>query len=71
MSYYNVCARCGANLDPGERCDCGAAVSVRSVAPGRPMRTAGGSDSFLQAVLPLTTPGLLRRYAAKEKENEK
>lgn len=20
--YYNVCDRCGANLDPGERCDC-------------------------------------------------
>ena len=22
MSYYNVCPHCGANLDPGERCDC-------------------------------------------------
>lgn len=20
--YYNVCPYCGANLDPGERCDC-------------------------------------------------
>lgn len=20
--YYNVCPDCGANLDPGERCDC-------------------------------------------------
>ncbi len=20
--YYNVCEYCGANLDPGERCDC-------------------------------------------------
>lgn len=20
--YYNVCQECGANLDPGERCDC-------------------------------------------------
>ncbi len=20
--YYNVCPFCGANLDPGERCDC-------------------------------------------------
>lgn len=71
MSYYNVCARCGANLDPGERCDCGAAVSVRSVALGRPMRTAGGSDPFLQAVLPLTKSELPQRYDAKEKENEK
>lgn len=23
MSYYRVCRRCGANLDPGEKCDCG------------------------------------------------
>ena len=22
MSYYRTCPRCGANLDPGERCDC-------------------------------------------------
>ena len=21
--YFNVCPCCGANLDPGERCDCG------------------------------------------------
>ena len=22
MSYYRTCPICGANLDPGERCDC-------------------------------------------------
>lgn len=22
MSYYRVCLRCGANLDPEEKCDC-------------------------------------------------
>lgn len=22
MSYYRVCPRCGAHLDPGELCDC-------------------------------------------------
>ena len=22
MSYYRTCPRCGASLDPGERCDC-------------------------------------------------
>ncbi len=22
MSYYRPCPICGANLDPGERCDC-------------------------------------------------
>lgn len=20
--YFNICPRCGAHLDPGERCDC-------------------------------------------------
>lgn len=22
MSYFHPCPHCGANLDPGERCDC-------------------------------------------------
>ena len=22
MAYYSVCSKCGANLDPGEMCDC-------------------------------------------------
>lgn len=22
MAYYNTCPECGANLDPGEPCDC-------------------------------------------------
>ena len=22
MSFYKTCPNCGANLDPGERCDC-------------------------------------------------
>ncbi len=22
MAYYNVCEKCGARLDPGEKCDC-------------------------------------------------
>lgn len=22
MAYYNICPRCGAHLDPGEKCDC-------------------------------------------------
>lgn len=22
MPYYNTCPECGANLDPGEKCDC-------------------------------------------------
>lgn len=27
MSYYKTCPDCGANLDPGERCDCQVDVS--------------------------------------------
>ena len=23
MAYFNTCPRCGAHLDPGERCTCG------------------------------------------------
>jgi hypothetical protein len=22
MAYYHICPKCGANLDPGEPCDC-------------------------------------------------
>lgn len=22
MAYFNTCTKCGANLDPGEHCDC-------------------------------------------------
>lgn len=22
MPFYNTCPKCGANLDPGEKCDC-------------------------------------------------
>lgn len=49
MSYYNVCARCGANLDPGEHCDCSAAVSFRHIPPSKPMRAAGRNNPCLQA----------------------
>jgi len=27
--YYSVCPFCGANLDPGERCDCQQAQAVQ------------------------------------------
>lgn len=31
MSYYRTCPNCGANLDPGERCDC---QDKKETAPG-------------------------------------
>lgn len=38
MSYYRTCPYCGANLDPGERCDCRARETTDSAA------NAGGGD---------------------------
>lgn len=37
MSYFHTCPGCGANLDPGEVCDCKrkAAPSVTSTESGR------------------------------------
>lgn len=42
VSYYRVCQKCGAHIDPGERCDCtgettaeptGAAVELGRIVP--------------------------------------
>lgn len=30
MAFYRVCSRCGAALDPGERCDC---QKIKETAP--------------------------------------
>lgn len=30
MSYYHTCLLCGANLDPGERCDCRPALEAEA-----------------------------------------
>lgn len=37
MPYYVTCQLCGANLDPGERCDC-------SKKPGEPEKQPGKPD---------------------------
>ncbi len=31
MAYYNTCPECGANLDPGEPCDCMAEKEKREM----------------------------------------
>lgn len=36
MAYYNPCPECGANLDPGEKCDCNKKESAC-----QSMRTSG------------------------------
>lgn len=38
MAYYNVCSRCRAALDPGERCDCENEQEKRSGAFDRKIR---------------------------------
>ena len=30
MAYYRTCPHCGANLDPGERCDCRPALEAEA-----------------------------------------
>lgn len=32
MAFYNICPYCGANLDPGEQCDCKEQQSERQQA---------------------------------------
>ncbi len=34
MSYFQICTKCGAHLDPGEKCDCENTI-----------RQSGGNDS--------------------------
>lgn len=38
-TYYRSCPHCGANLDPGEKCDCN-----RSAAPGVRDRKAANQN---------------------------
>lgn len=43
MKYYWTCPHCGANLDPGERCDCKEALEERKPSPRkRPHPYMGG-----------------------------
>lgn len=37
-TYYHTCPRCGASLDPGERCDCTESPRALSVTP-KPARS--------------------------------
>lgn len=37
MAYFRKCPHCGANLDPGETCDC---VKIRAAEPAKQERKA-------------------------------
>lgn len=49
MSYYRTCPYCGANLDPGERCDCQdnkkTALSAANAEDGKVEKVLEGSVS--------------------------
>lgn len=48
--YYNKCPACGANLDPGEHCDCGTIKKENQSAPTK------ATDSLKP--IKMTTPTL-------------
>ena len=45
MAYYRTCPVCGANLDPGETCDCGKEREVKKSADSD--HIAGGSEKSI------------------------
>ena len=46
MSYYKTCPHCGANLDPGEVCDC----REKKAAQGAANTRDGGAEQIERAV---------------------
>ncbi len=54
-TYYVTCPLCGANLDPGERCDCshtapgGHLSENRTSTETKPVRKANGCKKFTHA----------------------
>ena len=48
MSYYNKCDLCGANLDPGENCDCNEREVKRNAERLYLHKSEKGKTVFLQ-----------------------
>lgn len=44
MSYFRICPHCGANLDPGERCDC-TPLAKSQTSGNLDKKTARGADN--------------------------
>lgn len=54
MSYYTTCPKCGASLDPGEKCTCANEKAKESYeAGGRYYPVDGYIKSKVEAVVPL------------------
>lgn len=47
MAYYNICPNCGANLDPGEPCDCEDADKKREEFYLKHMKENPGTGQFV------------------------
>ena len=45
MSYYRICPKCGAALDPGERCDCEREQARAEITPDKRQRNAAQTDA--------------------------
>lgn len=46
MAYYTVCPACGANLDPGEKCDCERIRTQQYEFFKKRLKTEQGSGQF-------------------------
>lgn len=46
MAYYTVCSICGANLDPGEKCDCESKKAQEYEFLKKHLETEQGSGQF-------------------------
>lgn len=46
MAYYNTCPKCGCNLDPGEKCDCGGEKEKRQEFFRRSLKAEPGGGQF-------------------------
>ncbi len=62
MSYYRTCPHCGANLDPGESCDCTISQVCAEARAVFPELFAGRNDREIVSEI----AGIVRRAEMKE-----
>ena len=62
MSYYHVCPLCGANLDPGESCDCTISQVCAEARAVFPELFTGRTDREIVGEI----AGIVRRAEVKE-----
>lgn len=65
MSYFKTCPNCGANLDPGEICDCGAA-QTNNQRFNQLLNRCAHPRAMYNALLALGSAGLLDKEKAAQ-----